>query len=152
LSKALGVVLLGQILGKSSIKAALAVEEEALLVILEAPLETFKMSEMSSVLWLVVTVTAASLLRSHSLLQLKILLLFSRFPHHVTTLDWLDTNLRSQMAVLLVPFLPKDFGQLQWNKGIASLSSITVSVPILVLERTSLLFSRVISTLYCPFC
>jgi hypothetical protein len=59
---------------------------------------------------------------------------------------------RSQMAVLLDSVLPKDFGQIQLTKGITSLLLMTVYEEILLLKRMSLPFSRVISTLYWPFC
>jgi hypothetical protein len=65
LSKALQVVLMGRLLGKSNAKAAvvsgkfnakaaMAAGKEAFVVVLEAILQTFEMSEMSSVPWLFV--------------------------------------------------------------------------------------------------
>jgi hypothetical protein len=158
LSTALRVVVLGWLLGRSNAEAAMAVDEEAvvlvlLVLVLEAPLKTFEMSETSSVLWLVVTVTAAS---SSALSLLLVAVEDAAFVFTMSTscnnIQLAGYQPRSQMVVLLVSFLPKDFVQTQLTKGIASLLSMTFSVPILVLKRTSLPFYRFISTLYCPFC
>jgi hypothetical protein len=108
----LGVVLLVQLSGKFNAKAAVAVNEEAVVVVLEAPQETFKMSEMSSVLWLVVTVTAPPSSALSFLVAAEDATFVIKMSMSCNNIQLVGYQPWSQMAVLLVSFLLKDFGQM----------------------------------------